>query len=87
MRSWHQGEHLPGADKQGNGLTRDLQGRLIACEQGSRRVTWQKLDGTITVIANRFQGRQLNRPNDLVTMHLLHRSVDEPDAASAIPIA
>jgi gluconolactonase len=50
----------------GNGLTRDLQGRLIACEHDSRRVTRQELDGSITVIANSFQGRQLNRPNDVV---------------------
>jgi gluconolactonase len=49
-----------------NGLTRDLQGRLVACEHDSRRVTRQELDGSITVIANNFQGRQLNRPNDVV---------------------
>ena len=49
-----------------NGLTRDLQGRLLACEHDSRRVTRQELDGSITVIANSFQGRQLNRPNDVV---------------------
>src|SRR5436190_10926278 len=49
-----------------NGLTRDLQGRLIACEHDSRRVTRQELDGSLTVIANSFQGRQLNRPNDVV---------------------
>src|SRR5213592_4795121 len=49
-----------------NGLTRDLQGRLIACEHDSRRVTRQELDGSITVIANSFQRRQLNRPNDVV---------------------
>ena len=49
-----------------NGLTRDLQGRLIACEHDSRRVTRQELDGSITVVANSFQGRQLNRPNDVV---------------------
>jgi gluconolactonase len=49
-----------------NGLTRDLQGRLIACEHDSRRVTRQELDGSITVIANSFQGRRLNRPNDVV---------------------
>jgi gluconolactonase len=49
-----------------NGLTRDLQGRLIACEHDSRRVTRQELDGSITVIANSFQGRPLNRPNDVV---------------------
>ena len=49
-----------------NGLTRDLQGRLLACEHDSRRVTRQEPDGSITVIANSFQGRQLNRPNDVV---------------------
>src|SRR6202047_3867087 len=49
-----------------NGLTRDLQGRLVACEHDSRRVTRQELDGSITVIANSYQGHQLNRPNDVV---------------------
>jgi gluconolactonase len=49
-----------------NGLTRDLQGRLVACEHDSRRVTRQEHDNSITVIANSFQGRQLNRPNDVV---------------------
>src|ERR1700745_4107124 len=53
-------------DNRANGLTRDLQGRLIACEHDSRRVTRQELDGSITVVANSFQGRQLNRPNDVV---------------------
>jgi sugar lactone lactonase YvrE len=49
-----------------NGLTRDLQGRLAACEHDSRRVTRQEADGSITVVANSFQGRRLNRPNDVV---------------------
>jgi gluconolactonase len=49
-----------------NGLTRDLQGRLVACEHDTRRVTRQELDGSLTVIANSFQGRRLNRPNDVV---------------------
>ncbi len=49
-----------------NGLTRDMQGRLIACEHETRRVTRQELDGSITVIANSFQGRRLNRPNDVI---------------------
>ncbi len=49
-----------------NGLTRDLQGRLLACEHDSRRVTRLELDGSLTVICNSFQGRQLNRPNDVV---------------------
>jgi gluconolactonase len=49
-----------------NGLTRDLQGRLIACEHDTRRVTRLEPDGSLTVICNSFQGRQLNRPNDVV---------------------
>jgi gluconolactonase len=54
------------ATNRANGLTRDLQGRLLACEHDSRRVTRQELDGSLTVIANSFQGRRLNRPNDVV---------------------
>ena len=49
-----------------NGLTRDLQGRLLACEHETRRVTRQDADGSITVVANSFQGQRLNRPNDVV---------------------
>jgi gluconolactonase len=49
-----------------NGLTRDLQGRLVACEHDTRRVTRQEPDGSVTVIANSYQGRCLNRPNDVV---------------------
>src|SRR5476651_2737748 len=49
-----------------NGLTRDMQGRLIACEHDTRRVTRQEPDGSITVVANSFQGRRLNRPNDVI---------------------
>ena len=49
-----------------NGLTRDMQGRLLACEHDTRRVTRQELDGSITVIANSFQGKRLTRPNDVV---------------------
>jgi gluconolactonase len=57
-------DHAP--TNRSNGLTRDLQGRLIACEHDSRRVTRTELDGSITVVANSFQGHQLNRPNDVV---------------------
>src|SRR6266581_2014921 len=49
-----------------NGLTRDLQGRLLSCEHDTRRVTRQELDGSLTVLANSFQGRRFNRPNDVV---------------------
>ena len=49
-----------------NGLTRDLQGRLVACEHLARRVTRQDPDGSITVVANHYHSRRLNRPNDVV---------------------
>ncbi|MBY0335499.1 MAG: SMP-30/gluconolactonase/LRE family protein [Acetobacteraceae bacterium] len=49
-----------------NGLTRDRQGRLIACEHGARRVTRTEHDGAITVLADRFEGKRLNSPNDVV---------------------
>ncbi len=51
---------------QANGLTFDQKGRLLACEHASRRVTRMDPDGGITVVANSYQGRQLNRPNDVV---------------------
>ena len=49
-----------------NGNTRDRQGRLVTCEHGSRRVTRTEYDGTITVICDRFNGKRLNSPNDIV---------------------
>lgn len=49
-----------------NGHTRDLQGRLISCEHGGRRVTRTEVDGTLTVLADSFGGRPLNSPNDVV---------------------
>ncbi|MFE9333260.1 SMP-30/gluconolactonase/LRE family protein [Streptomyces sp. NPDC006925] len=47
-----------------NGNTLDRQGRLITCEQGNRRVTRTEHDGTRTVLADRWQGKRLNSPND-----------------------
>jgi len=49
-----------------NGLTRDPQGRLIICEAGARRVIRMEPDGTITVVADKYQDLRLNRPNDVV---------------------
>ena len=49
-----------------NGNTRDREGRLITCEHGSRRVTRTEHDGTITIIADAFEGRPLNSPNDVI---------------------
>jgi gluconolactonase len=49
-----------------NGNTRDRQGRLLTCEHDSRRVTRTEYDGAITVIADKFDGKPLNSPNDIV---------------------
>lgn len=49
-----------------NGNTRDRQGRLITCEHSGRRVSRTEYDGSITTIAERFEGKRLNSPNDVV---------------------
>lgn len=51
---------------QANGNTRDRRGRLITCEHLGRRVTRTEYDGSITVLADHFQGKRLNSPNDVV---------------------
>ena len=49
-----------------NGLTLDKQGRLTICDQGNRRIDRVEKDGHITVLADRYQGKRFNSPNDLV---------------------
>jgi gluconolactonase len=49
-----------------NGHTVDRQGRLVSCEHGTRRVTRTEHDGSISVLADRYDGRRLNSPNDVV---------------------
>lgn len=49
-----------------NGNTRDRLGRLVSCEHSSRRVTRTEFDGTIAVLADGFEGKPLNSPNDVV---------------------
>jgi gluconolactonase len=49
-----------------NGHTLDATGRLVSCEHGNRRVTRTEHDGSITVIADSFEGKRLNSPNDVV---------------------
>jgi gluconolactonase len=49
-----------------NGNTRDRQGRLVTCEHFTRRVTRTEHDGSITVLADGYDGRPLNAPNDVV---------------------
>ena len=48
-----------------NGLLFDHAGRLVVCESSQRRITRTEQDGTITVLADRYQGRRFNSPNDL----------------------
>jgi gluconolactonase len=50
----------------GNGTTFDRQGRLVLCEGDNRRVTGQAADGRFEVLVDRFEGKRLNRPNDVV---------------------
>lgn len=50
----------------GNGTTFDLQGRLINCEGDARRVTRTEISGEVTVLVDRFEGKRLNRPNDVI---------------------
>jgi gluconolactonase len=49
-----------------NGHTLDREGRLVTCEHGGRRVTRTEHDGSITVLADRYEGHRLNSPNDVV---------------------
>lgn len=49
-----------------NGATLDRQGRIVACEHGTRSVTRIEHDGSVTTLADRFEGRRFNSPNDVV---------------------
>ena len=49
-----------------NGNTRDRQGRLVTCEMDTQRLTRTEYDGTITVLADSFEGKRLTGPNDVV---------------------
>jgi gluconolactonase len=49
-----------------NGNTRDREGRLATCEHDTRRVTRTEPDGRITVLADNYQGKRLNAPNDII---------------------
>src|SRR5580700_1806737 len=51
---------------EGNGTTFDLQGRLVICEGGNRRVTRWSADGRSEVLMDRYEGKRINRPNDIV---------------------
>lgn len=59
-------EPFTGREPGSNGLIFDEQGRLLLCQHGNRRVIRREADGTVTVIADRYDGKRLNSPNDLV---------------------
>ncbi len=66
-RSGYSGdEPFAGREPGSNGLAFDREGRLVFCQHGDRRVVRREKDGTLTVLADRFQGKRLNSPNDLV---------------------
>ena len=66
LKSDHSVEIFRQPSGHSNGLTRDRKGRLITCEHGHRQVTRTEADGSITILANQFQGKLLNSPNDVV---------------------
>ena len=66
-----------------NGLTLDQQGRLTIDEQGRHRVTRLERDGTLTVLADSYEGKRLNSPNDLVTSPTAHST--SPTRRSGCP--
>lgn len=49
-----------------NGLTFDLEGRVVICEGDNRRIGRMEKDGSFSVVADRWEGKRLNRPNDIV---------------------
>src|SRR5262249_35670638 len=69
----------------GNGTTFDLQGRLVVCEGDNRRVTRTSADGRVEVLMDRFEGKRLNRPNDVVCRS--DGSIYFTDPGLRVPIA
>ncbi len=65
-RSGFAGDAFAGREPGSNGLAIDSQGRLVLCEHGNRRITRLETDGSRTVLVDRYQGKRLNSPNDLV---------------------
>ncbi|MGH9313432.1 MAG: SMP-30/gluconolactonase/LRE family protein [Vicinamibacterales bacterium] len=59
-------EPFGGREPGSNGLVFDRERRLVMCQHGDRRIARRERDGRITVLADRFEGRRLNSPNDLV---------------------
>jgi gluconolactonase len=69
MRKWTPGKGIEvfrEPSGKSNGLTLDKKGRLLACEHANRRVSLTEKDGTVVTIADRYEGKRLNSPNDVV---------------------
>jgi len=69
MRRWSAGEGVTTFRKpsnKANGNTYDAEGRIVTCEHATSRVTRTEKDGSITVLATHWQGKELNSPNDIV---------------------
>ena len=96
-RSGYSGdEPFAGREPGSNGLVFDRDGRLVFCQHGDRRVVRREKDGSLTVLADRFQGKRLNSPNDLVyasngdlyftdPIFGLPRGVRRPGQGTAVP--
>ena len=69
----------------GNGTTFDLQGRLVQCEGDGRMVTRLEANGAVTTLADRFEGKKLNRPNDVICHS--NGSLYFTDPAYRVPMA
>jgi gluconolactonase len=57
---------FPGAEPGSNGIAVDPEGRVVFCQHGDRRIVRREPDGRLTVLVERYQGRRINSPNDLV---------------------
>ena len=68
-----------------NGLARDRQGRLVTCEHNGRRITRTEHDGSITVLMDKFDGKPLNSPNDIVVKSDDTIWFSDPSAANFDP--
>ncbi|MDA1052179.1 MAG: SMP-30/gluconolactonase/LRE family protein [Planctomycetota bacterium] len=67
LMQWREGEGLSvfRPSEQSNGNILDLQGRLISCQHAARNLVRTEADGSITVLADEFDGKRLNSPNDV----------------------
>jgi gluconolactonase len=68
-----------------NGHARDRQGRLVSCEHNGRRITRTEHDGSITVLIDKFDGKPLNSPNDIVVKSDDSIWFSDPSAANFDP--